>query len=190
MNQNLHSEYLPSISWWREWISNGMPSLNDDLPYRKRSWANRCTIDSPNGPLTLTIPVRKPSEGHYRQNEILLSDHDNWRSKHWHALQSSYFNSPFFEYYQDDIKAVYDGNQESLTEFNLQLINVVAGLIQLNSETIGMARRNIEAKGRQNDLEQNGYYQVFAHKHGFIPNLSIIDLLMNMGPESILYLAK
>ena len=212
--------YLPSVSWWQQWLREGMTDLNLMQPYHKRMEINWCRIDSPNGELRLTVPIRKDYElrrsfpdsilkdtfseadtgagnpdisRRFAVGDVRISTHGDWQHKHWHALQSTYYNSPFFEYYEDDFRPLYERQYEYLSDFNLGLIEVCKELLGLNQ----LQLRGIScAESRENtvsaDNHESGnfrrYYQVFAHKHGFIPNLSIFDLLMNMGPESLLYL--
>lgn len=171
--------YLSPISHWQQWIAAGMPASDDSTPFNKHSDLNRCRIDSPNGPLTLTIPVKKFERKSCPLSEVCISEHGDWRHKHWHALASTYFNSPYFEYYQDDFRPIYFGQQERLIDFNNQLNTLVAEL--LNVEALKRSAIN-------GQLSTEQYYQVFAHKHSFIADLSIIDLLFNMGPEAILRL--
>jgi hypothetical protein len=177
--------YLSPISHWQQWIAAGMPTSDDSIPFNKHSDLNRCRIDSPNGPLTLTIPVKKFEGKNCPLSEVRISEHGDWRHKHWHALASTYFNSPYFEYYQDDFRPIYFGQQERLVEFNAQLNRLVAEL--LNLEALNLSTINSPHLSPLGESE-GAYYQVFAHKHGFIANLSIIDLLFNMGPESLLWL--
>ena len=158
-----------------------MPALDDSIPFNKHSDLNRCRIDSPNGPLTLTIPVRKFEGKSCPLGEVCISEHGDWRHKHWHALSSTYFNSPYFEYYQDDFRPIYFGQQERLIDFNTQLR-------QLIIELLGLENLNLSTFNSQPST--CNYYQVFAHKHGFIADLSIIDLLFNMGPESLVLLKR
>lgn len=141
--------------------------------YQKQTFRNRCVIDSPQGALALTIPVVKP-EGKMQMKDIRISDHGNWRHQHWNALQSSYRQSPFFEYYADDFAPFYERKWEFLADYNLALHQLVCELIDIEHKTSPSATPT--------------YYQVFAHKHGFLPDLSIVDLLFNMGPESLLLL--
>lgn len=171
--------YLSPISEWKQWIADGMPALDDSISFNKHTGYNRCRIDSPNGPLSLTIPVQKYEGKSCPIGEVMMSEHGDWRHKHWHALSSTYFNSPFFEYYQDDFRPIYLGNQKRLVDFNAQLNHLIVQL--LNIKTLNLSTLN-------HHLSTIQYYQVFAHKHGFIADLSIIDLLFNMGPESLLWL--
>ena len=139
---------------------------------------NNCRIDSPNGALTLSIPVINPHKT-TPVGEILISEHGNWRHRHWNALASSYRQTPYFEYYEEDFRPFYQQhNWEKLTDFNTELHNTVMRL--LNIDTANMQDIN--------DIRQEDYYQLFAPRHGFIADLSITDLLFNMGPESIYWL--
>lgn len=180
--------YLSPISHWQQWIAAGMPALDDSIPFNKHSDLNRCRIDSPNGPLTLTIPVRKFERKSCPLSEVCISEHGDWRHKHWHALASTYFNSPYFEYYQDDFRPIYFGQQERLVEFNAQLNTLVAELLNLEALNLPTLHSSRSTSLPFEGESERAYYQVFAHKHGFIADLSIIDLLFNMGPESLLLL--
>ena len=179
--------YLPPLSWWHQWLSEGMPQLDLNVPYGKRMGINRCDIDSPNGKLQLTVPIAKPdinmTDKRLAIKDIQISEHGDWRHKHWHALQSSYYNSPFFEYYQDDFRSIYEQQHDGIADFNQALIDLCAELMGINPSAEAILK---------NDSTQRQfgkpYYQVFAYKHGFLSDLSIFDLLMNMGPESLLYL--
>lgn len=172
--------YLPSVSWWQKWIRSGMPPLSRDLRLTKHSDINRCTIDASNGTLRLTIPIQKPDGAAPLISNTLISSHGDWPHKHWHALQSSYAGSPYFDYYSDDLQPIYDNPPHLLADFNETLIHVVAHLIGLDTPTITQHIYQSEPRIT--------YYQMFAHKHGFQPNLSIADLLFCMGPESIYFL--
>ena len=134
--------------------------------------------------------------------DIRISDHGNWRHLHWMALQSAYGESPFFEYYQDDIRPFFGQRWDYLVDFNeaitqkmCELIDIqpqVARTTEFIPEPIDLTdyRSAINPKhpAPDADFSPKPYYQVYAQKHGFLPNLSVLDLLFNMGPESIFYL--
>ena len=153
--------------------------------YRKQTLRNRCMIDSPQGALALSIPVVKP-EPHALMRDIRISDHGNWRHLHWNALLSSYRQSPFFEYYADDFAPFYERKWEFLADFNEDLLRLICSLIDIDTP---ISRTTVYA-GEQTTFPQvkTPYYQVFARKHGFLRDLSMVDLLFNMGPESLLLL--
>ena len=166
----------------------------------KQTFRNRCWIDSPNGALALTVPVVKTG-AKTPMRDIRISDHGNWRHQHWIALESSYRQSPFFEYYADDFAHFYEERDGFLMDFNLRLHGVISELLGLEREikiidnghkaTDFIDLRNIaepKAVADVKDYTAHQYYQVFAQRNGFIPNLSIVDLLFNMGPEGLLVL--
>lgn len=163
-----------------------MPSLTADLSFTKKMRLNRCVIDSPNGSLQLSIPLQKCDNRPVSIRQIQMSEHGDWRHKHWHALQSTYYNSPYFEYYQDDFRHVYSNPSTHLHEFNSQLIDVIVHLLNLDDPHVKALTRDINAD--KHPFALSPYHQVFAHKHGFLPDLSIVDLLFNMGPESLIVL--
>ena len=184
--------------WMEQWES-----------FQKQTYRNRCLIATTQGILALTIPVDRPSTVNYIK-DIRVSDHGNWRHLHWNALQSAYGESPFFDYYQDDIRPFFEQRWDFLLDFNeairakmCELIDIQpkvsltdswsdishSSLHTLHSSIIDL-REAIRPKhpGADPDFEAKPYYQVYRQKHGFLPNLSILDLLFNMGPESIFYL--
>lgn len=168
--------------------------------YLKQTYRNRCIIAGANGPLTLSIPIIKPDTPKCLTRDIRISDHGNWRHLHWNALVSAYSMSPFFEYYEDDFVPFYRKKYDFLLDFNEALRVLVCELLDLSTVcryTVdyqpGVAndfREIIRPKHPGTDLSFHPvpYYQVFSKRHGFLPNLSIVDLLFNMGPEALLVL--
>lgn len=177
--------------------------------YQKQTFRNRCQILGSNGVLDLTIPIDHviSQKGGIRQT--LISNTTPWQQVHWKALVSAYKNSPFFEYYQDDMYEYYHQPYEILWDYLWQLQDFAWECIgwkphilpstdferQVSSSTMDF--RNIltpkSAKYMEEArqvLNQNPYYQVFDQKFGFVPNLSILDLIFNMGPESLCVLQE
>lgn len=164
----------------------------------KQTPRNRMTIDSPNGAVTLTLPIVK------KKGKILMKDAEinfagNELAQHWQALQSTYGKSPFFDFYDYLFKPVFDHPPTKLMDFNLQLHNVIMKCLDeeqftayttaftpVISKTDSRARFNVKQHNYKED--QPVYRQVFKSKNGFLKNLSILDLLFNMGTESRAYL--
>lgn len=195
----LPSSYLAPIDWYMHLRRHPEARVEVYDHYEKQSYRNRCTIAAPDGPLALTIPIVKPEAGKTLTRDIRISDHGQWRHLHWNALQTAYRRSPFFEYYADDFQPFYTRRWEFLTDFNEALHHTVCGLIDLPPapgrttayETLPLGQpdlRRLIHPRLPATLEVRPYWQVFAHKRGFLPGLSIVDLLFNLGPESILYL--
>ena len=191
---NITTAYLGSIEYYRRLLRIGA-AFDLSVPYTRQGGMNRCQIDSPDVALMLSVPVVKP-HGRTPVGEILISEHGNWRHQHWNALVSSYRQTPYFDYYEDDFRPFYtEHNWLRLVDFNndlhmkiMELIGIpefpdlrISGIPEISSS------RDPQIPNSPN-MEFRPYYQVFAHKHGFLPNLSIIDLLFNMGPESIYWL--
>lgn len=199
----LPSAYLPPVQYFVHLYDRGGCVVEQHEHYLKQTYRNRCVIDSPNGALALTIPVEKAADGKCLMKDVRISDHGNWRHLHWQALVASYYNSPFFEYYQDDFRPFFEKKWEFLVDFNEEILYKCCELIDIQPEIVRSdSYVRIEAGEvdyralitPKNSVEMDDlfspaeYYQVFQYKQGFKPNLSIADLIFNMGPESVLVL--
>ncbi|MCD8301903.1 MAG: WbqC family protein, partial [Prevotellaceae bacterium] len=134
MNCILSSVYLGPVSYYMQLNRHETVWTEVYDNYQKQSYRNRCTIASPNGVQTLSIPVVKPQEGKALMKDIRISDHGNWRHLHWNALQSAYGSSPFFEFYADDFARFYREKWDSLADYNEQLQRLVCHLIGIASD--------------------------------------------------------
>lgn len=203
----LSSAYLAPIDYYTKFLIYDRIYVEQHDHYTKQTYRNRCTIAAPDGELALSIPTVKPVQAKCPMKDIRISDHGNWRHLHWNAIESAYNSTPFFEYYKDDFRPFYEKRYEFLADFNEEICRLVCELIDLHPRiertpeyktefTAGEAdfREAIHPKKdfRTTDSEfiPHPYYQVFEPKLGFLPNLSIIDLLFNMGPESLLVLQQ
>lgn len=175
--------------------------------YVKQTYRNRCVIASPNGTQALTVPIVKPETDKCPIKDIRISDHGNWRHLHWNALESAYRNTPFFEYYADDFLPFYTRKWDFLLDFNEAICRKVCELVDLapkvsRTPAYGMIAGDVACDDFRMSVSPKAdyrldaafspvsYYQVFQERFGFIPNLSMADLLFNMGPESIFVLQK
>ena len=198
-NVLLCSAYLPPISLFTAINSGGDVLIEQYDNYCKQTYRNRCRIATAGGVQTLTIPVVKSDSPKQLMKDVRISDHGEWRRQHWNALESAYMNSPFFMYYQDDFRPFYDKKYEFLVDFNTELTLLILKLAGINKElrlTESYTRhtdgttdfRQMVEPGVQESAAPHPYWQVFKQKYGFLPNLSAVDLLFNMGPEFPLYL--
>ncbi len=203
--------YFPPIGYFKALSchGDGLLLLEAHENYRKQSWRNRCNILSANGELSLSVPVTVGEDRSIRSVRIDYSK--DWLRQHQRALVSAYNSTPFFEYYMDDIFSVMESGEEHLFDFNLNIIKCVARFAGLcldlkltdryldlkqmetahsDNQQIVDLRSTFDPKKKEfaTAYETAPYYQVFSEKFGFVPGLSILDLLFNEGPNSYSFL--
>lgn len=203
----LSSAYLAPIEYYTKLLDSDSLYLEQYDNYIKQSYRNRCTILSANGPIPLSIPIEKPDTLKCLMKDIRVSEHGNWQHLHWNAIISAYNSTPFFEYYRDDFQPFYERKHNFLFDLNEELRELICGLLDIECEIkltenyvteIGGGdkdfRDTIHPKKKwelvSSDFVPEPYYQVFDQKFKFTPNLSIIDLLFNMGNEGLIVLNK
>lgn len=214
----LSSTYFGPIQWYQKLNRGAVCLIERYESFQKQTYRNRCVIATTNGPQALTVPVEHSGgSSKTMMKDIRISDHGNWRHLHWNALLSAYGESPFFEYYADDIRPFFEKRREFLYDFNMEITEKMCGLLDIHPQiqSTNVFVKDIEETGTMKSgnsvyspqdyqdyreairpkrpLPDSGftprrYYQVYEQKHGFLPNLSILDLLFNMGNESIFYL--
>ena len=241
----LSTTYFGPVQWYQK-LNRHRCIIEQHDNFVKQTYRNRCVIASANGPQTLTVPIERYDGMKCAMRDIRISDHGNWRHLHWQALVSAYGETPFFEYYADDIRPFFEEHRwKYLLDFNLDITHTLCSLLDVRPdltlsdhyidadeticggggldravESLGGATESFEeaVKGLDGAAESLGsssacslfvdyrdairpkhplpdaefearpYYQVRAQRHGFLPNLSVLDLLFNEGPEGIFYL--
>jgi hypothetical protein len=197
---HLSSAYLGPVQYYCKLYQYDTVRIEAEENYLKQTYRNRCVIAGANGPLALTVPIEKPQTLKCLTRDIRVSNHGNWRHLHWNALTSAYNTSPFFEYYADDFAPYYEKRYNFLIDFNEALRAFVCELLDLHPDVQYSGeyrpclpndfREAIRPKHPVPDgsFSPVSYYQVFNTKFAFLPNLSIVDLLFNTGPEGLLVL--
>ena len=205
MKALLSSTYFGPIQWYQKLNRYDECLIERHESFIKQTYRNRMIIPTTNGPLSLTIPTNHDIS--LSMKDIRISDHANWRHVHWNALLSAYGESPFFEYYQDDIRPFYEKKYEFLFDFNMETTAKMIELLDIRPK-ISITEAYIQSKELEEEDEikdfrdairpkkplpdaefaPQRYYQVYEQKHGFQPNMSILDLLFNEGNEAIFYL--
>ena len=186
---SLPTAYLAPVSWYKALAALPSAAIEQHEHYVKQTARNRARILMPTGVQDLIVPV-EAAPNHTPIRDIRISEHGHWRHHHWSALRTAYGKSPFFEYYADDFAPFYERRYDFLLDFNLRLHETVCQLIDLHVPLTLTEAYDAAAFTDFRDLpvDTTPYYQVFAERLGFSPDLSIIDLICNLGPESILYL--
>lgn len=200
MNCLIHPTYFPNVAHVAMMVKSDVVYFEVCDNYQKQSHRNRTEIYGANGKLALTVPVSYTQKNRQLYKDVKIANEDNWQQQHIKSLQSAYSMSPFFEFYIDDLMPLFENRFDYILDFNLHCFEVLLDMLQLNiiskptlcfeKEPINkidyrqLVKRNFEV----NTLQP--YTQVFTEKHGFISNLSVLDLIFNEGPNTELYLKK
>jgi len=201
----LSTAYLPPVEYMSWLAVSARAEIEMHETYPKQTWRNRCNIPSANGPLPLSIPVEKPLGNHTPTRLVTISNHLPWQKQHWRSIESAYSKSAFFLYYRDMLEPFYHEKSPALlVDWNEKMLNAIFGEIglKLNPERTKDfektaegkidLRQAISPKNRVIQLNQTelfpAYFQPFAEKYGFLPNQSVIDVLFNLGPDTLPYL--
>ncbi|MVN22136.1 WbqC family protein [Mucilaginibacter arboris] len=192
--------YLPPVSFFTEFLQHKNNFLIEQKEYfPKQTYRNRAQIYSPDGALTLVVPVEKGSKNHRVVKDVKISYDFNWQRLHWLSLECCYRSSAYFEYYEADFAPFYQEKKYMfLFDYNEALLRLLLKLMKLKVElnfteayeasTKGLDfRKSIHPK-LDYDFQQKTYFQVFDDRKGFLKNLSIVDLLFNQGPNTLNYL--
>lgn len=204
--QLLTSSYFPPIQYYSKIVKNDDIIIEQYEHFGKQSYRNRCEIYGANGKLTLSVPVIKGAKKKILTKDIQIEYVEDWRKIHFKGIESAYRKSPFYEYYIDDIEPIFTKEYKYLIELNNNILEVVNEILEISpnitysddyikdTEGIEDWRDFIHPKESRrkedNKFIVNPYTQVFCDKLGFEPNLSILDLIFNLGPESLMYLEQ
>jgi len=194
----IHPTYFPSISHYCAIIVADSITFEMEDNFQKQTNRNRMYIYSPNGIQLLNIPVKHCNEKHQKYKDVKIENDFGWQKNHFKSLEAAYRTSPFFEYFEDDFRPFFEKKHRFLLDLNLEtfeLVNNALGIsLQPNSTTEFFHEVPEKAdfrslvNGKKDDTQVEQYTQVFHQKHGFIGNLSILDLLFNEGRHAVSYL--
>ncbi|SKB34276.1 WbqC family protein [Daejeonella lutea] len=192
--------YLPPIDYFSKLQENRNQVVIENAEhFEKQSFRNRASIHSPNGKLDLIVPVIKGSKNHTKVKDVKISYDFNWQRLHLLSLQTSYRSSAYFEFYEDDLMPFYEKRWDFLFDYNEDLLALLLRFLKLNIQyeyTNNFEKEHFASPDFRSSIhpkrsilnDGRPYFQVFEERNGFIPNLSIVDLLFNQGPQSNKYL--
>jgi hypothetical protein len=193
--------YLGPVQYFTKFLLYDEIWLEIHEHYSKQTYRNRCNIYGANGKLPLTVPVLKGDMHRTLITDLRIDNNKNWQKLHWKGIESAYRSSPFFEFYIDEFSPFYSKKYVLLFDFNMEILLKIMHLLDLkpaikytdkyrltvNSNVTDM-RDSIHPKQSHRsdqDFSPVQYNQVFSDRHGFITNLSILDLIFNTGPEVV-----
>jgi hypothetical protein len=195
----LSTAYLPAIEYFARIKNAGDVFIEREENYLKQSYRNRCYILSPDGTQLLTVPVYQGSFHKTAIRDIRIDYSKRWQQVHLGAITSAYGSSPYYLYYFETIEKIIMRNSEFLLDLNMSLLETILRIIKLDvkisytNEFVPVMdskcdfRYSISPK-KKSDYSAKRYLQVFSQGVDFVPGMSIIDLLFNMGPETVDYL--
>ncbi len=200
MDALLLPTYFPSISQFAVMAQAGSVTFEFDDNFQKQTNRNRMYIYSPNGVQLLNIPVKHSKNAHQKTGDIKLETAFDWQKQHFKSLEAAYRSSPFFEYFEDSLLPVFEKKYVYLMDLNLETIAIVSKCLGLDlqyrktseyfHEAPGFADFRLLANGKKDPRQLEPYAQVFGDRHGWINNLSILDLLCNEGRHALDYLKR
>ena len=184
--------YLPPVSYIKKCLDAGEITIEQHEHFVKQTYRNRCHIYNSNGLLPLIIPVEHDHLGDKPIRDVKISFGAEWKKNHWRSIYSAYKNAPFFEFIEDELSKTFHTNTEFLLDFNTLLLESIFQISKMNltirfteiySEKIEneIDLRNSFHPKKSNSIVIPNYHQVFQDKHGFLPDLSCLDLLANEG---------
>ncbi|WP_452231854.1 WbqC family protein [Lacinutrix sp. MEBiC02595] len=199
MNILIHPTYFPNIAHFAAMLKAGEVTFEVHDNYQKQTYRNRTFIYAANGKLQLSVPVIYSQKERQKYSDIKIHNTEKWQILHWKSLESAYKTSPFFEFYEDELLPLFTEQAENLLDFNLKCFETILDCIQLDlntSETENFQKettdktdfRYLANSRKEPNFNFEPYTQVFREKHGFIGNLSILDVLFNEGPNTLSYL--
>ncbi len=192
--------YFPSISYMARFLAEDEPVVEIWETYHKQTYRNRCRVMTANGVESLSVPVIKVNGNHTMTKDMTISPIEPWQHIHSRCLESAYKASPYFDHYYDYLKPIFEGRFERLVNLNDAALRAVLKMLKINKEIV---HTTDYVRDCENDLREvfspkksfdSGlfppYYQVFSEKFPFAADLSVLDLIFNLGPEAKDYLKR
>lgn len=196
----LSTAFFPPVQYMCKVLS-GHVLIEACENYPKQTFRNRCVIYGANGPLMLSVPVEKDERLKIPVREVRIAEHENWQRSHLRSIESAYNSSPFYEFYIEDILPLIEAKFEYLFDYNQHILSSLLDLIGISAKIELTQNYSIQysentdfrnsihpaprMQKQDRTFKASEYNQVFIEKHGFIPNLSILDLLFNEGPNTL-----
>lgn len=198
----IESQYIGSCSYWHLLLNATSIVIDQHEHYVRRSYRNRAHILGANGLLRLSIPLEHGKSQHSAMKDVRISTGAQWQNLHWHSFTSCYRRSPFFEFYEDNFKQFYEDKPERLVDFNLEFLKTISRILKTDlsislsekyytkEEFSGTDYRSFLMPTTEKLVDMKSYPQVFSDRFPFEKDLSVLDLLFNVGPRSKEYILE
>jgi hypothetical protein len=196
----IHPTYFPSISHFVAIAQADKITYEMEDNFQKQTNRNRMYVYSPNGIQLLNIPVKHSNIAHQKTKDIKIENDFDWQKQHFKSLEAGYRSSPFFEYFEDELRPIFEKKPAFLMDLNLETIDLVSKFLRITNQFEKTTEYFAEvpqftdyrslANGKKDKSEFESYPQVFDDKFGFINNLSVLDLIFNEGKFALDYLKE
>lgn len=197
----LSANYLPTVSYFHAVAQNDAVVKIDQFEhFPKQTYRNRARIATANGVLELFVPINHGRKERVAMKEVQINyDHD-WQRLHWTSIQTAYRSSPYFEYYEDDFHQFYNQKYDFLLDYSVKQLEMIFKMLKIKKnieftdsyqkeyEDALDLRSLIHPKKPSFYVNPKPYYQIFEDRTGFLPDMSVIDLIFNQGPQSKNYI--
>lgn len=201
----MNTAYFPPVAYFSCMKNNGEILIEQWEHYGKQSYRNRCEILSANGILTLSVPVKKKETPKFPVQDACIDYSTRWQKLHFKGIESAYKNSPYYDYYIEDLLVFFERKEKYLLDLNTRILEKITEILGLSCriiltdeycpvvEGICDMRGVLHPKpsrriGEGPEFETKAYTQTFADRFPFVPGLSVLDLLFNTGPEALEWL--
>lgn len=200
VNLLLYPTYFAPVSHYVAMVQASLITFEVEDHFQKQTLRNRMYVYSPNGVQLLNVPVKHSRAGHQKAKDIKIEDNFDWQKLHFKSLEAAYRSSPFFEYFEDVFQPVFTKRHKFLMDLNMEAFMLTSKCLQFNPtfektteyfhDQPDYADIRSWAKAKNDPNEFEPYKQVFDDRHGFLNNLSILDLLFNEGRHALEYLRR
>lgn len=200
MNTLIYPSYFPSVSHFVAIAQSNLVTFEMEDNYQKQTNRNRMYIYSPNGVQLLNIPIKHSKSAHQKTKDVRIESAFDWQKQHFKSLEAAYRTSPFFEYFEDDLAPIFKKKYDFLMDLNLESMAIVSKFLGLEfdydetteffHEVSNKTDFRYLINGKKDTAQFEPYTQVFDEKHGYLNNLSVLDLLFNEGRYALDYLKK
>lgn len=191
-----HIEYFPSIKWYALWLQSEQAMLDQYEYFERKSNRNRCWVSGPNGKIMLTVPLDGGRNQRVKMKDLKIANHEKWSQVHWRTLDACYRRSPFFEYFEHELNAIFLKRHTFLIDLNIATLEFYNKVLRIKNG-VYLSQSYIEPSDlaledfRSNVFSKVSiqvYLQPFDLKNGFISDLSMLDMIFCLGNEAIFHL--
>ncbi|MFN8288198.1 MAG: WbqC family protein [Chitinophagales bacterium] len=195
----LYLPYFPNVFWLKHFLQADEVLIEAEENVVKGSFRNRCEIAGPNGRQLLSVPLNGGRDHHQAYKHTLMRYDIDWRKNHWQSIKAAYGSAPYFEHYDYKLQPLFNTTEANLFAHNQKVLQTVLGLLKVQKPYALTQQYTKSAEGftdlrntkaLEAQFSAPRYYQVFEDRHGFMNNLSVLDLLFNLGPRSMEYLRE